>query len=483
MATLLASSADFVPFGAGDGDGALAELLNSVVGSAPLRKLPLLIANDLEKQLLRLGWPVGMKLGGEPALADRYGVGRDVLREAVRLLEARDHARMRRGPHGGLEIILPDIRELSARLAGYAYICGLDRVRIVETLALTQAAAVRLLMNKPGTDWSSLARSLASHNPLGARAIGKALIAATGSTLLTVLDDLFAALAPSFFDEPLADDTIRALREVRGADSLLHWIAAVELPDLLGGFQRHPGERRLPPPAGPGNTCCKGQAMQLVHHLMSTTSPERWRQGYLVGNEFDLADHFGVDKSVVRQAARLMEDTETATSLPGRGRGLITRLPTTAPFSRLLCAYLISHGVNAQDGEAVFAALSIECAGVAAERATSGDRCTLLAMLGDLDRLRAPVSVAALQGFERMQLCLTHNCLLSLAVDAIKVFLTWQMDHCPVAMRNVVETYCKYTREVGMAICSGDRESAISLQSMKIGALERVRSNQLRVMN
>ena len=112
-------------------DAQLAKLVRSVTGSEPLNKRPLLIADDLEEEFLREGWPTGRNFGGEAALAERYGVGRDVLREVVRLLEGRDHAKMRRGPHGGLEVVRPRLEDLLGRLAGYAYVTSLERVRVL----------------------------------------------------------------------------------------------------------------------------------------------------------------------------------------------------------------------------------------------------------------------------------------------------------------------------------------------------------------
>jgi DNA-binding FadR family transcriptional regulator len=51
---------------------------------------------------------VGDLVGSEADLRERYGVSRQVLREAVRLLEHHGVAKMRRGPGGGLVVTEPD---------------------------------------------------------------------------------------------------------------------------------------------------------------------------------------------------------------------------------------------------------------------------------------------------------------------------------------------------------------------------------------
>src|SRR5262249_29752956 len=67
-----------------------------------------LVAREIELEILERGWCVGESLGSEPELLARFGVSRSVFREAVRLLEHDDVARMRQGPGGGLVVTEPD---------------------------------------------------------------------------------------------------------------------------------------------------------------------------------------------------------------------------------------------------------------------------------------------------------------------------------------------------------------------------------------
>jgi len=71
------------------------------------RKLAELVAERLEKEIIDLGWPVGHGLGSEAELLARLKVSRAVLREAIRVLEHHDVAKMRRGPNRGLVIKEP----------------------------------------------------------------------------------------------------------------------------------------------------------------------------------------------------------------------------------------------------------------------------------------------------------------------------------------------------------------------------------------
>jgi DNA-binding FadR family transcriptional regulator len=83
------------------------------------RKGAEVLALELEREILRRGWPEGELLGTEPELLDRYGISRAVLREAIRLLETRDVAEMRRGGNGGLRIKRPGARAAVRPVALY----------------------------------------------------------------------------------------------------------------------------------------------------------------------------------------------------------------------------------------------------------------------------------------------------------------------------------------------------------------------------
>ncbi|OBH31623.1 hypothetical protein A5692_16720 [Mycobacterium sp. E342] len=66
------------------------------------------LARAIEDGIVARGWPVGEVIGSEEQLLAHYGVGRNVLREAMRILETHGVARRRQGPGGGLVVVAPD---------------------------------------------------------------------------------------------------------------------------------------------------------------------------------------------------------------------------------------------------------------------------------------------------------------------------------------------------------------------------------------
>ena len=65
------------------------------------------VARNIARSIVSEGLQPGELVGTESELIEREGVSRALLREAVRLLEHHQIARMRRGPGGGLFVMAP----------------------------------------------------------------------------------------------------------------------------------------------------------------------------------------------------------------------------------------------------------------------------------------------------------------------------------------------------------------------------------------
>jgi DNA-binding FadR family transcriptional regulator len=138
---------------------------------------------------------------------------------------------------------------------------------------------------------------------------------------------------------------------------------------------------------------------------MSEVEPDEWVQGRLLGNECELAERYSADRSVIRQGIRIMEDAETAVMRPGRGRGLTTRRPSSAPLSRQLCVHLAVKGAPRDEARVVARELLIEIAEIAGRKVRSGD-----AELIEGSRTRS-----------------AHNALLLLFADGVEAHLAWSI--------------------------------------------------------
>src|SRR5690606_23845146 len=90
------------------------------------------------------GWREGEVLGSEPELLERYGVSRAVFREAVRLVEHKEVARMRRGPGGGLVVTVPTVESVMDAVAVYLFHVGASVDEVFEARFVLEEVATDL---------------------------------------------------------------------------------------------------------------------------------------------------------------------------------------------------------------------------------------------------------------------------------------------------------------------------------------------------
>lgn len=101
------------------------------------------VSEQIERDVIDGGWPVGEVLGSEPELIDRYGVSRAVFREAARLVEHHQIAKMKRGPGGGLVVTEPDPGVVRSAARLYLRRRQVTRHQLFEARTALELAAVR----------------------------------------------------------------------------------------------------------------------------------------------------------------------------------------------------------------------------------------------------------------------------------------------------------------------------------------------------
>jgi len=107
------------------------------------------LARRITREVLSERLPPGTLIGTERTLMDREGVSRAVLREAVRLLEYHNIARMRRGPGGGLFVVASNEQAVTDIVATYLarhkmQVAQLVELRTAVEIALAGLAAERV---------------------------------------------------------------------------------------------------------------------------------------------------------------------------------------------------------------------------------------------------------------------------------------------------------------------------------------------------
>jgi len=110
------------------------------------RKASELVAEDIANHIIAEDIPEGTILSSEKDMIESYGVGRNTVREALRLLEARGVITIKTGPGGGPVVRRPRLDDLSESLTlilQFANASLADVLKARETLepVLTQLAA------------------------------------------------------------------------------------------------------------------------------------------------------------------------------------------------------------------------------------------------------------------------------------------------------------------------------------------------------
>ncbi|MGE0385587.1 MAG: FadR/GntR family transcriptional regulator [Gammaproteobacteria bacterium] len=106
-------------------------------------KLGDLLARNIAHEIVQGGWPVGHVLGTEADLMAQYGVSRGTFREAVRLLEIRSIAVMRRGVGGGLTVVEPDLDGAAYAVGVYLHSHRFSIDDLIETRKVVECYVLR----------------------------------------------------------------------------------------------------------------------------------------------------------------------------------------------------------------------------------------------------------------------------------------------------------------------------------------------------
>lgn len=106
------------------------------------------LANTIESEIFGRGWPVGELIGSEAELMSRYEVSRSIFREAVRLLEQREVAVMRRGPYGGLTVVAPEASVVGKAAATFLRFNRVDVPELLEARIDIELSCLRLAIDR-----------------------------------------------------------------------------------------------------------------------------------------------------------------------------------------------------------------------------------------------------------------------------------------------------------------------------------------------
>lgn len=340
-------------------------------------KLAERVATLIETEVIRAGWPVGQIIGTEEELAVRFAVSRAVVREAIRLVEHRQIAGMRRGRNGGLVVVAPDASAVIESLAIYS---GYIRVTLddllearlmLESFSVTVAADrldenALLVLRQAVTDEAE-----SQHDTVGRHShrIHEIIAEVTGNEALA----LFVRAAISLTDRhlrgtsPKPTSTRVSGREVHRAHAAI--VQAVIAGD--GHLARHrmlkhmaafhqavvrrlsvqaqthsPNAMALAPDDDPTGTAIRRPADILAGQIRNDIILRGWPVGERLGFEADLVDRYNIGRAQLREAIRILENHSVVRMQRGIGGGMVVDAPDGSAVVRAVSLYLRYRGLN-----------------------------------------------------------------------------------------------------------------------------------------
>ncbi len=400
--------------------------MNSVADTGPPDKLAAQIARQIEADVVRRGWTVGESLGSEQALQQRFRVSRSVLREAVRLVEHHQVARMRRGPNGGLLICRPDAGPATRAVVIYLEYLGttlgdlLNARLVLEPLAASLAAE---RIDEAGIDrLRAVLRAEERWKP-GSPAppdeFHVALAEQSKSPVLQLFIDILMRLTTRYALQSRADSATDAIEAV---DQMHHdhsqMVAAVTAGDSARAKtlserhveavtawlqEHHPGNKsrpRTPRRLRPEGDAPRGKlAEMLAATIGDDIAASGWRVGSVFGTEAALLQRYRVSRAVFREAVRLLEYHSVARMRRGPGGGLIVTRPQAQASIDTIALYLQYRKPSREDLRCVRDAIEIDNVAKVVKRRAEPEVSAFLATHREPRETTGDVREAAVEEF------------------------------------------------------------------------------------
>ena len=331
----------------------------------------------------------GTVVASEPELMARYEAGRPVFRQAVRILEERGVAYMRRGPGGGLVVAEPNadfagralsiiIESLTEDLEGltllptaidnHLFLYSARRLDPLRCEALQRLArrldrlsdkeflrvgahrqlhqAIHAVAGEPGVDLAH--RTSTEYGidlvPYSLNVVAEASKGESWRLTRMMADAVVAGDAGVMFE------CRRRSREMLQA-SLPAWSAI----DRDPGLAPKVGDPDRPEFQDPGHG-----AERLAREILREIRQKGWKAGERIGGGAELMERYGASVNILRQAVRMLQEHSAVESERGRRGGLFVAVPDRSRAVERAKAFLRQSGAAPADIQALTAQMTLQ---------------------------------------------------------------------------------------------------------------------------
>jgi len=334
------------------------------------------IAKTLIGEVISRGWPVGERLGSGTELQQRFNAGRNVVREAIRIIEREGIVVSRRGGGGGLFIAAPAENAVVNTVTNYLELTNISQMEVHAAWREMQEHTVKLALENitlPSISrLEQITKKLAAAKPTSLTEITTLFWEA-----LTTIDKLTENPIIPLFTHPLFllstdyrdKETLNSrkgrslLKEnLKAVESLLlamksanhlkafnhletlfkNSLSMAQLPDnkkaasMKNGKHSFSQRVRLDTPGKDKNS----SAEDLAFTIQSEIAVHNWSVGKNLGTEPGLISRYRVSRSILREAVRLLENFSIVEMRRGKGGGLVVAEPNPAATIEMAVLYL-----------------------------------------------------------------------------------------------------------------------------------------------
>src|ERR1700733_2781451 len=327
---------------------------------------------QLENDIFAEGTPPGAVFADQAALIDRYGFSRATLREAVRLLEDRRVARMRRGPGGGLVILPISEDAVAAAVADYFGAVDVTALHIQQAWGALDIVTAYL---------ESVAEGAAALDAFTREFRGK-LADGPGAGLLGSGARGFYSPVRSVGDNAVTDLFAACLRAFENR--------------IATGFGSKNGQAAVVAGQRAELLINRSRAHELVRKLALDLPRAEVDGVQRVSTEDQLCERYKVGREVLRQAIRVLESRGLIDCKRGRTHGVQARPTDAAACVEQVVAYFSAARLKLADFSPVASIVSRVVRMVVAAESTRTQRQELLRRLDSPARWTdAPTLVTA----------------------------------------------------------------------------------------
>lgn len=326
----------------------------------------------MQREFVGSGRQSGEVIGTVSGLRQRYGLGRWAFREAIGILQMRGQLESRRGVGGGLVLSQPSTQDLAKLMLVHLCLKGACVDQIIEARRTIHRAVVRNLMSDARCRFGPKGLSNVSRP---SQSFSYWLAAQTGNRAFDFLMEFVTALydecASENSIEPVADerpllDAIRSGNESRARSALDDFLDATE---RLQAGEKVTFWQMFKCHALRTSTT---HASRLAQWLLKEIAQRGDRGSIDLGSEAEIGERHGLDRNIVRQAIRMLEDIGVAVPRRGRLGGLNSREPDFAAVVEVIPPLLYQRRTSSDAVTEAMFLLKLETARLAASRVHKG---------------------------------------------------------------------------------------------------------------